>query len=318
MLENKEPEEDIGFPYQRFLKLIGENRNHEALQTAFYLYHEKKDDMEFKLYLAELLVKIGVYEEAVVELVQQPQEIVDRFWKNIILDERKKKQLLHTYYKMNSAQKKHFVIIMREKAQPYFGYDDTYGLIDLAIILSHLGHKATVIYDAGNSEESCIEGNVYLYNVRGINMECFYVEKRSVLKCGIVDFYNNLAEEELFIITRDGRFFVRNGCTKKLCFITTDATDLKDREVLSMLSGCDEFAFLLDKADIILTQDRKLSEIKNKYIYWRDRGFQENFIFVEFPWEYGYGRRLNQRMLGMAEALVDVCCRDKDDGYFEK
>lgn len=311
LIDNKEPQEDSEQAYHRFLELRGENRNHEALQIAFCIYHEKKDDMEFKRYLAELLIKIGVYEEALIELVQQPQDIVDRFFREFLLEGRRKKHLLHLYHELCNARKKHFVIIMREKTQPYAGYDDTYGLIDLAIILSHLGHKATVVYDAGDSGESCIEENTYLYNVRGINMECFYVGKNSVLRCGILDFYKNFVEEELFIISRDERFFIRDDSAKKLCFITTDATDLKDREVLAMLSNHDAFRVLEDKADIVLTQDKELADKNGKHIYWQDRGFKEKFIFIEYPWEYGYGRRLNQRMIGMAETLVNVCCKEK-------
>lgn len=144
-------------------------------------------------------------------------------------------------------------------------------------------------------------------------MECFYAEKNNVLQMGIVNFYNIFSEKELFIISRDNRFFIRDNCTKNLCFITTDETDLKDREVLSMLSNRDEFNLLGNKADIILTQNKKLAEKNRKYVYWVDREFQEKFIFVNFPWEYGYGRRLNQRMLGMAEALASIGGKENSD-----
>lgn len=312
LIEKKRLKADGWLQYKKFLELVKENRNHEALQLAFCIYHEKKDDMEFRLCLAEVLIKIGVYEESVIELAQMPSDIVDNYFRNLILDEKKKNRLMHLYNEMSNVSKKHFLIVLQEKILTDAGYDNMYGLIDLAIILSHLGHTATVIYEEDKtSEESCLKTNNYLYNVRGINMECFHIGKESVLKFGITDFYNNFAEDELFIISRDERFFIRDNCVKKLCFITTDGTDLNDREIFAMPSNDSKFTTLRNKADFILTQDNELAVIDEKYIYWENRGFKEKFIFIEFPWEYGYGRRLNQRMLGMAEALVRACCKEK-------
>lgn len=308
-LIEKKLKADGRLQYKKFLELVKENRNHEALQVAFCIYHDKKDDIEFRLCLAEALIKIGVYEESVIELAQMPSNIVDDYFRNLILDDGKKNRLIRLYNEMNNLRKKHFLIVLQEKILTDAGYDNMYGLIDLAIILSHLGHTATVIYEEDKtSEESCLKINSYLYNVRGINMECFYIGKERVLKFGITDFYNDFTEDELIIISRDERFFVRDNCVKKLCFITTDGTDIKDREIFDMLFNNDRFAILGNKADFILTLDKELAETDEKYIYWEDRGFKEKFIFIEFPWEYGYGRRLNQRMLGMAEALVRACC----------
>lgn len=312
LIENKRLTADGLSQYKKFLEQVKENRIHEALQLAFCIYHEKKGDMEFRLRLAEVLIKIGVDEESVIELAQMPADIVDNWFRNHVLEEKRKKQLIHLYNKMCTVNKKHFIIVLREKILTDAGYDNTYGLIDLAIILSHLGHMATVISEeAKSSEESCLKTDNYLYNVRGINMECFHIGKESVLAFGITDFYNNFAEDELIIISRDERFFVRDNCVKKLCFITTDGTDLNDREIFAMPSNNDRLAISGNKADFILTQDNGLAATDERYIYWEDRGFKEKFIFIEFPWEYGYGRRLNQRMLGMAEALVCACCKEK-------
>lgn len=312
IIEKKTQEADGTLQYERFLELTEEKRNHEALQLAHCIYHEKKDDMEFKLRLVETLIRVGMYEESMIELVQMPEDILSHFFRSLILDERRKNQLVHFYNKMSKVSRKHFIIVLREKQLSLAIYDDTHGLTNLAIILSHMGHLVTVLYETNEaSEDSFLKMNNYLYNSRGINMEYFYTGKKSVLEFGISNFYNSFSEDELIVISRDERFFVRDNCVKKLCFITTDGTDLKDREIFDMPSKNDRLAILGNKADFILTQDNELAATDEKYIYWEDRGFKEKFIFIEFPWKYGYGRRLNRRMLGMAEALVCACCKEK-------
>ncbi len=301
----KKPDREL--QYERFLKLAEENRKHEALQLAFCIYHEKKDDITFRLRLADLLIKLGIYEEGVIELAPLPPNIADNYFKELLLDEGKKSQMLSLYSELNNTSKKHFIIVLQEKIVTDAGYDNMYGLIDLGIILVHLGHRATVIYEEHkSSEQSCIKTNDCLYNVRGINMGCFHIGKESVLKFGISNYYNSIEEDKLVILSRDERFFVRENCIKQLCFITTDGTDLKDREIVFMPSDNNNLIRSGNKADYILTLNGELAETDRKYIYWEERGFKEKFIFIEFPWEYGYGRRLNQRMLGMAEALMKI------------
>lgn len=147
--EKKLSEPDEALQYERFMELVEENRNHEALQIAFCIYHEKKDDIRFRMCLANILIKIGVYKEAIVELVQLSQDKVDVFFNKMLLDEGKKQQLFQLYYEMSSVEKRHFIIIIREKTITCAGYDDTYSLIELAVILSHMGHRATVVCEAG-------------------------------------------------------------------------------------------------------------------------------------------------------------------------
>ncbi|MBD5449585.1 MAG: alpha-1,2-fucosyltransferase [Lachnospiraceae bacterium] len=289
--------EDVSKPietlqYQRFQRLVEENRCHEALQSAFCLYHEKKADMEFKLYLAESLVRIGAYEEAVVELAMLPQDIAGNYLKKLILDDQKKNLLIRLHQAICNVNRKHFIIIMADIVTPAY---ETYGLLDLAIILAHLGHKATVVYDTCGTGDYYLQQSTYLHNTRDINMECFHVKKESVLKSGVCDFYNSFDEDELIVVSEDDRFFVRDDCSKKMCFIISD-------------EQC-ESALLYNKVDYILTQDKKLAESDRKYVYWLDRGFQEKYVFVSIPWEYGYGQRLNRRMIGMAEALSKTCCK---------
>ena len=296
LVKNSEVMETL--QYERFQKLVEEHRSHEALQLAFCLYHERKENIEFKLCLAESLIRIGAYEEAVVELVTLPQNIVKTYLEKLILDDLKKNSMIKLYKAFCNVSRKHFIMVMADKVTPAY---ETYGLIDLAIILSHLGHRATVVYDTYDTGDYYLQKSPYLYNARNISMECFHVKKESVLKNGVCDFYNNFAEDELIIVSEDDRFFVRDDCSKNVCFITLD--------------GQFEISLLYSQVDYILTQDKKAAEIDKKYIYWQDRGFQEQYIFVSIPWEYGYGQRLNRRMIGIAEALSKVCSQEtvRDD-----
>ena len=296
----KNPKSAEVLQYQEFLKLVEENRSHEALQSAFCLYHEKKENKEFKLYLAESLVRIGAYEEAVVELASLPQDIAKPYLKMLVLDDRKKNLLINLFEALSVVSRKHFIIVMADKVAPAY---ETHGLFDVAFILSHLGHRVTVVYDTYDTNEYYFKKSPYLYNARDINMECFHVKKESVLKNGVCSFYNNFDEDELIVISEDDRFFVRDDCSKKICFI------MPDESYGSQL--------LYNKVDYILTQNKKLPELDKKYIYWQDRGFQEKYIFVYIPWEYGYGQRLNRRMIWVAETLSKICCqKTAEDSFF--
>ena len=130
-------------------------------------------------------------------------------------------------------------------------------------------------------------------------MECFHVEKRSVVDSGILNFYNSFGEDELIVVSEDEEFFVRNACSKKLQFFTSD-------------EKCDSEK-LFDKADYILTQNKKLTQHSEKYIYWHEQNIQGEYVLISFPWEYGYGQRLNRRMIRMAEALLKVVRTERDE-----
>lgn len=281
---------DKDIEYQRFLKLVEENRNHEALQAAFCLYHEKKEETGFKLCLVETLVKIGAYEEAIVELVNLQQDIAEEYLNGLILDEEQKKRLLNLYSELGKLSKKRFVIVPAGKKMPAY---ETHGVFDLAIVLSHLGHMVTVVYDTYDTGTHYFQKSEFLYNARGVHMECSHIEKGKVLATGVCDFYNGLDEDEIIVISEDDRFFMRERCDKSLCFMIPD-------EKYSSES-------LHSQVDYIFTQDDKLAKNDRKYIYWQDRGLQEEYIFVPISWEYGYGLRLSQRMIGMAQAISRIC-----------
>ena len=289
---------DAGLPYLRFKRLVEENRSHEALQAAFCLYHDKKGSVEFGLYLARALMWIGAYEEAVVELAKLSQDAVKQFLSDLILDESKKKQLASLYEGIKNIGKKHFVIVLEDEATPAY---ETCGLFDLAIVLSHIGHDVTIVYDTIDAGKYYFQQSNMLHNARGINMECFHVEKETVINSGICDFYNGFEEDELIIISEDKSFFDRSDCSKKLQFIISDEE-----------YGSEE---LFDKADYILTQQKELAEDNSKYIYWQEQNIQGQYVLISFPWEYGYGQRLNRRMIKMAEALLkSVANRPDEEG----
>ena len=299
------PEADNALKVQRFFELVEENKCHEALQLAFCIYNERKDDAKFKIYLAEALIRIGIYEESIIEIAQLPQTMIEEWFRNIILDQGKKKELLQLYHEISRPKKQHFIIVLMEKAMPCC---ISYGLIDLALILSHIGHQVTLVYEPyDNVAEYFLNKSKFLHNDREINLGCLHVEKNYILKTGVSEFYNNFAEEKLIVISRDERFFVNENCNKKLQFITTDDSDLEDEEIISMISKNIFFKTLVDKADIVFTQDRDLARDKEKYVFWQSEEYPEKFRFITHEWKYGYNQRLNRRMFGMVKALSEIC-----------
>lgn len=290
--------------YRKFQKLVEQNRNHEALQLAFCIYSEQRKNRDFKLYLADALTKIGAYEESVVELAQIEPDIAEDYLKNLILDKGKKRRLLELYETIRGIERKHFIVVLYERAMPA---NWTYGLIDLAIVLSHLGHLVTLIYEPYlDTGRYYLDTSRYLHNDRGINLGCYHVEKKRILQMGVANYYNSLEEDELIIVSRDKRFFTRENCNKRLQFITTDGSDRKDEEVFPICPEDHFFEMLGNKADYILTKDNGLSQKDERYIYWQDDGVQEMFTFIDFPWKYGYGQRLNSRMINMTAALLSI------------
>lgn len=296
LVDKEAADPDDGLPYLRFKRLVEENRSHEALQLAFCLYHDKKEDIEFHLYLARALMWIGACEEAVAELAKLPQDAVELFFRDLILDRQKKKQLAVLYEGIKNIGKKHFVIVLEDEVTPAY---ETCGLFDLAIVLAHIGHDVTIVYDTIDTGKYYLQQSNMLHNARGINLECFHVEKRSVVDSGILNFYNSFGEDELIVVSEDEEFFVRNACSKKLQFFTSD-------------EKCDSEK-LFDKADYILTQNKKLTQHSEKYIYWHEQNIQGEYVLISFPWEYGYGQRLNRRMIRMAEALLKVVRTERDE-----
>lgn len=296
LVDKEAAEPGDGLPYLRFKRLVEENRSHEALQLAFCLYHDKKEDIEFHLYLARALMWIGACEEAVAELAKLPQDAVELFFRDLILDRQKKKQLAVLYEGIKNIGKKHFVIVLEDEVTPAY---ETCGLFDLAIVLAHIGHDVTIVYDTIDTGKYYLQQSNMLHNARGINLECFHVEKRSVVDSGILNFYNSFGEDELIVVSEDEEFFIRNACSKKLQFFTSD-------------EKCDSEK-LFDKADYILTQNKKLTQHSEKYIYWHEQNIQGEYVLISFPWEYGYGQRLNRRMIRMAEALLKVVRTERDE-----
>ena len=298
------PGEDGLAEYHRFLRLVRKNRNHEALQQAYCIYNQWKTDTEFKIGLAQALIRIGAYEESVVELAAVSSGVVNDHFRDLILDVEKKERLMRLHGRLSGKSHRHFIIVLGERAMPS---RRTYGLIDLGIILGHIGHSVTLVYDlCVDTDRHYMGRDGRQYNTREVFMECRYAEKNKVLSKGIAEFYNEMNEEELIIIARDARFLTRENCRKKLTLITTDASDIKDEEIRTMRQCSGLFENLYDKADYILTRIREMEKENGKYRHWEDRGYKGTFLFVEFPWRFGYGQRLNGRMTGMAETLLCV------------
>ena len=82
---------------------------------------------------------------------------------------------------------------------------------------------------------------------------------------------------------------------------------MEDEEIISMISKNIFFKTLVDKADIVFTQDRDLARDKEKYVFWQSEEYPEKFRFITHEWKYGYNQRLNRRMFGMVKALSEIC-----------
>lgn len=296
MIDEEVLHKDESLAYQRFKRLVEENRNHEALQAAFCLYHDKKDDVEFGSYLARALMWIGACEEAVAELAKLPQDVAERFLRDLIVDRRKKRQLTDLYQGLKNTSKKHFIVVLEREVTPAY---ETCGLFDLAIVLSHIGHDVTIVYDTIDAGKYYFRQSNMLHNARGINMECFHVEKKAVIEVGVSDFYHSFEEDELVVISEDESFLCKTGGDKKIKFILPDEK-----------YGSDES---IDIADNILTQNKQLAENNSKYIYWQEQNIEGQYVLISFPWEYGYGQRLNRRMIRMAEALLNSLAISHDE-----
>lgn len=296
----------------RFLRLSGENRYQEALQLAFCIYVQNKDNEEFILSLSEVLMKAGFYEESVVELAKRNIQGKDRISQTSIMDEKTKCDMQVLYDRLTKIYDKHFIIVLYEPSMPA---GRTYGLIDLGILLMHLGHKVTFIYEPlFESDRYYLEKSRTLYNALGIDMGCFHYSKEEVLNKGVAEFYEQFEDEELYVISRDSRFFKGKSSVKEIVFIATDTSDEYDVEISTYAVNESNLEILFKEADIILTTNHEFSD-KEEYVYWQPRGdINERLKFVSTQWLYGYHQRLNRRMIGMAEALCERLGKDWEKG----
>lgn len=285
--------------YHKFSELIKSNKNHEALQIAFCTYFQNIEVPNFADLLAEALIRTGFYEEGIVELAHKQNRIgggAEKFG-GMLLDRNRKYDLKELFDNLTKIHNKHFLIVFKE---PAAAARRIYGLLGLGIVLAHLGHIVTLIYAPRAKQDEYYLQSSRLYNKEGIDMGCFHYNKDNILAQGVEQFYESLGSEELCIISRDERFFKR--VKKKTIFITTDLSDDKDGEIKALVGDSQNLSSLYRKADMILTKNKNMAQ-REKYIYWKDRGMQERFWFVESQWKYGYQQRMDKRMIGMAEAI---------------
>lgn len=287
---------------ERFNSLIERKQWHSVLEFAREFYFKYQKQEPFILGLYKSLMAIGACEEGKLELFNLPLEK----FKVCISKETNKEQekLLNLYHKNFNNKNKRYILVSNEKMYPGASLQ---GLIKWIVPLTHLGEQVSIVYEPTDKTASYYLENEHFYNARGVDLGCTHFDKNKILKEGIVEFYNHIQEDELVIISRDCRFFVREGVTKKVTFITTDLSDKEDEEVGYLYKAGIHLLHEMELADFVLTVDKRFKTI----------GIENGCVYCEVPEKadievydtlYGYGHnfRMEDKTICMVYSLLSV------------
>ncbi len=260
--------------FKKFLALVNCREFHMALQASTKLYGKYRDDEKFKKCLVIALDAVGAKKEAAIE-----NSVFTRKY-----------------------TRKHFVIVPGIKIQPS-GY--LAGLAELGVALYHMGHDVSLVYTPlDENEKYYLQKNEYIVNRNGAHMGCRQYDLGEVKRKGIYHFYQALDTRELVVVSRDPDFF--DQTYKHITYVFPDYSDIRDIEAAKAGTiSSDIKQRLYDGADIILTKDKE-RENSPKTVLWEDEGCQDEYWIREDMWELGYEHRLNERVIGMSEALLDA------------
>ena len=286
---------------ERFNLLIERKQWHSALEFAREFYFKYQKQETFILGLYKSLRAIGACEESKLELFNLSLEK----FKVCISEETSKEQekLMNLYHKNFNNKNKRYILVSNKKMFPS---EMLQGLMKWIAPLTHLGNKVSVIYDPKNEWASCYLENEHLYNFRGVDLGCTHFDKNKILKEGIVEFYNQIQEEELVIISRDCRFFVREGVNKKVTFVTTDLSDREDAEVCALHNRLGiHLLHEMELADFVLTVDKRFKTVGNGCVYCE---IPEKADIEVYDTLYGYGHnfRMEDKIIRMVYAVLSV------------
>lgn len=293
------PEEDDEEKYEKFIYLVNEKRYHEALQLSYNIHFRNREKDEYIIKLVECLFAIRAYEECAVELAYLANKGLQRL--SDIRLKYKEEYIFNLSKSLKANRKRQFIIVAREKANPASRIN---GVIAWAMTLAHLGYKTTVIYDPSSDSGKYYLENNHLFNCRGIDLGCEHFEKRKILERGVIDFYNQLPEEEIVVVSRDSSFMVRERCEKKIFFITTDLSDIHDTEVGTIISNNDNLNKEEELSDIVVTFDKEKKEDR-KYIYCKKIINYDDYYFFDESWEYGYNQRTNINNINVISRICE-------------
>ena len=289
---------EIQLLFKKFLCYIYRKQYEKALQNVFPLYAEYADNMEFNKGLREALHFIAAYEEEMVESIRLGIELKE--------DDLNKENVFY-YKKLNKLGRKrlHFIMV------PYVCNSVTFqslGLVEVAQVLLHLGHKVSFIYEPGNSmEKEMIEKEGLIRTELGYRTGYGAYLYESV-KDDRENFYNQLDDEEIVVVSRKAEMFIEKDKVKKtLSYVFIDFSDERDAETFYATEKMDkkELDNLYRKADIVLTKDNYIKSNFHNAIFWKDNDIDKWRLTEE---RLGLERvgRLTKRGIGMTAALIDA------------
>lgn len=286
--------------YKRFLCLVKDKQYSNALQSAYKLYNDYSSDKNFFDGLIESLLYFEAYEEAIVEAAGMG---LNKFSFDI-KDSNKDKYCRKIFGKLKK-EKKQFVIIPYAKM---IASSKIISLVELGLVLKHLKHDVSFVFSPLGNEEDYIRRNRYLTNRREVCLGCSQYVLEDVQKIGIDNFLNDTFMGDIVIISRLADFFIdkqeyKNG---KITYVFLDFSDNRDAETeASRNMDKNEWKYLYEKANLILTKQEIKGNEKQKIVNWEDNDSLEIYSIVKERWELGREHRLSKRAIGMAADLLD-------------
>ncbi len=286
--------------YQKFLCLIRQKQYSNALQAAFKLYHDYSSEQEFCEGFIEALLYFGNYEEAAIEEAGRGLAAL-----TFSADDAETDVYCKRIFEKCKKKKAHFIIV------PYvsmFASGRITSLVELGLVLQHLGHEVTFVFSPIGNEVDYIRRNKFLTNRHEVCLGCGQYLLEDVQKKGISNFLNDSFRGDIVIISRRASFFVdrkeyRNGNMK---YVFPDFSDNRDAEAAgSREMDRKELECLYNRADLVLTKQKIKGNGNQKIVNWEDNDSQEAYYIVKERWELGREHRLSKRAMGMAADLLD-------------
>ncbi|EOS74247.1 hypothetical protein C819_03000 [Lachnospiraceae bacterium 10-1] len=259
--------------YCKFIALTRLEKYHDALMAAYPIYEIYVDDLLYRKSLVKALKGIGADKEAELELKWEKSE-------------------------------KHFIIVPKVKS---FASSKKYGLIELGIVLYHMGHNVSFIFEPiDESEQYYIQKNKILTDRHGIGSGCFQYLKQEIKDQGFDNFLMEQTEDELIVITRDGDFCGQRAKNKKIKYIFPDYSDVRDAETRAgRKTPKEELEYLYDMSDMILAYASENLDFNGKLVLWGDDDHKEEYWIEEKRLKFGDLHRMDERVICMAQAIVN-------------
>lgn len=286
--------------YQKFLALIRDKQYSNALQAAFKLYYNYSSEQEFCRGLIEALLFFGAYEEAAVE--EAGRELPALTFSS---GDAETDVYCRSIFEKCKKKKMNFIII------PYadmIASARIVSLVELGLVLQHLGHEVTFVFSPIDNEEDYIRRNKYLTNRHEVCLGCRQYLMKDVHRTGIRNFLNDSFTGDIVIISRMSGFFIEKKEYEKgnVKYVFPDFSDSRDAETAGSLEmDRKELNCLYDRADLVLTKQKIKGNGNQKIVNWEDNDSREAYYIVEERWELGKENRLSKRAIGMAADLLD-------------